>query len=56
MRPFKVYFLSNFQTYNTVLLTSINVLYITPHDLFIQNYNVVSFDHGLMMRFYLFVL
>lgn len=37
MRPFKVYFLSNFQTYNTGLLTRVTMLYITPHDLFIQN-------------------
>ena len=35
MRIFKIYPLSNFQIYNTVLLPVVTILYITSQDLFI---------------------
>ena len=43
MRTFKIYSLSNFQIYNTVLLTIVTLLYITPHDLF-ETYGMLRTD------------
>lgn len=43
MRTFKTCSLSNFQIYNTVLLTVVTLLYITPHDLF-ETYGMLHTD------------
>ena len=40
---FKIYFLSNFQIYSTVLLTIWNMLYIISHDLIILELEVCTF-------------
>ena len=44
MKIFKIYLLSNFQLYNTVLLTIVTVLYLHPQDLS-YNWKFVPFDY-----------
>ena len=42
VRTFQIYFLGNFQAYNTVLLTIITMLYISVEDLVKVLYNIAS--------------
>ena len=49
VRTFKSYSLSNFQIYNTVLLNwSHHSLHHIPRTHFIQNWKLVTFDHGYL--------